>query len=189
MRDAHLPRFAAANRVGKRLLLSWQPSMVLPSDKAQVFVFDDDSSMGVLLSRFHGAWAWHQGATLKGDLSYTPTSVFMTFPWPDTATADQRERVAEACRRLLARRGEICLAEQIGLTKLYNAVDEGAYTDLAALHRELDEAVVDCYGWPRTVARDDRELVRWLTDLNRAIAIGERPYAPFAHLDEPDPPA
>ena len=31
-------------------------------------------------------------------------------------------------------------------TKLYNAMDEGAYVDLKALHRELDEAVADCYG-------------------------------------------
>ena len=122
-------------------------------------------------------------STLKGDLSYTPTSVFMTFPWPDTATAEQRERVADVCRRLLARRSEICLAENIGLTTLYSAVDEGAYTDLSALHRELDEAVADCYGWPKAVAQDDRELVRRLTELNRAIATGERPYTPFAPLE------
>ncbi len=164
--------------------MSWQASKVLPSDKAQVFAFDDDFAMGVLTSCGHGRWAWHTGGTLKGDLAYTPTSVFMTFPWPDTASPEQRERAADACRRLLARRSEICLSEQIGLTTLYNAVDEGAYTDLTALHSDLDEAVADCYGWPRAVAQDDRELVRRLTELNRAIATGERPYSPFAHLDE-----
>jgi len=186
MRTAIVPlaRFITSNRVGKRLLMSWQASKVLPSDKAQVFAFDDDFAMGVLTSCGHGRWAWHTGGTLKGDLAYTPTSVFMTFPWPDTASPEQRERAADACRRLLARRSEICLSEQIGLTTLYNAVDEGAYTDLTALHSDLDEAVADCYGWPRAVAQDDRELVRRLTELNRAIATGERPYSPFAHLDE-----
>lgn len=87
--------------------------------------------MAVLLSRTHGAWAWDRASTLKGDLRYTPTSVFMTFPWAGSfASAEQRERVGEASRRLLARRSEICLTEQIGLTTLYNQVDDGAWTDL-----------------------------------------------------------
>lgn len=82
-------------------------------------------------------------------------------------------------RRLLARRTEICTTENIGLTKLYNAVDEGAWADLKALHRELDVAVADCYGWPASVAQDDREIVRRLTELNREITEGRREYAPF----------
>lgn len=65
-----------------------------------------------------------------------------------------------------------------------NAMDEGAYIGLKALHRELDEAVAGCYGWPRSVAKDDAELVARLTDLNRQISAGEREYRPFAHLDE-----
>jgi hypothetical protein len=43
-------------------------------------------------------------------------------------------------------------------------------------------AVAACYGWPAAVAQDDAELVRRLTELNREIAEGSRPYAPFAHL-------
>ncbi|MGI8881467.1 MAG: hypothetical protein ACR2KJ_13385 [Jatrophihabitans sp.] len=111
----------------------------------------------------------------------------MTFPWPDQATRTQREAVGEACRTLLARRSEICLAEQIGLTKLYNAMDDGAYADLKALHKTLDEAVVACYGWPKSVAQDDAELVTRLTELNRQISTGEREYHPFEYLtDEHD---
>jgi hypothetical protein len=140
---------------------------------------DDDYSMGVLTSRAHGAWAWAQASTLETRLRYTPSSVFETFAWPDPVTDDRRVRVAEASRRLLARRTEICATEQIGLTKLYNAVDEGAWTDLKVLHRELDEAVVDCYGWPKTVAQDDAELVRLLTERNREIVEEGRAYAPF----------
>jgi hypothetical protein len=61
-------------------------------------------------------------------------------------TDAQRERVAEASRRVIAGRQEICAAGRSGLTRLHNLVDEGAYTDLRALHRELDEAVAACYG-------------------------------------------
>lgn len=173
-------RYIAMNQVGKRALFAWFGPEVCPNSKTNIFAFEDDYSMGILLSHGHGAWAWHQGATLKGDLSYTPTSVFMTFAWPDPVTDVQREAVAEASRRLLARRSEICTSEQIGLTKLYNAVDEGAWTDLVALHRELDGAVADCYGWPPSVAQDDRELVRRLTARNREISEGGRAYDPFA---------
>ncbi len=172
-------RWIASLAFGKRLHLSWQDKWTCPSGKIYIFAFEDDYSMGILLSHGHGAWSWAQGATLKGDLSYTPTSVFMTFAWPDPVTDVQKGAVAEASRRLLDRRTQICTPEQIGLTKLYNAVDEGAWTDLTALHQELDEAVADCYGWPRSVAQDDQELVRRLTELNREIVEGGRAYAPF----------
>lgn len=77
---------------------------------------------------------------------------------------------------------EVCEQEQIGLTTLYNAVDEGAWADLKALQRELDVAVAACYGWPAAVAQDDQELVRRLSALNREITEGARPYDPFSHL-------
>ncbi|MGH3026335.1 MAG: hypothetical protein ACRDLR_07820 [Gaiellaceae bacterium] len=83
---------------------------------------------------------------------------------------------------LISRRGEICLERQIGLTRLYNEVDDGAYRDLYALHRELDEAVAAAYGWPASAAHDPAESNRLLLELNRAISAGDVAYAPF----EPD---
>lgn len=174
-----LPRYVGAPAVGKRFLTSWQDMETCPAHKIIVFSFDDDYSMGVLTSAAHGAWAWAWSSTLETRLNYTPSTVFTTFPWPDPVTAQQHERVAELCRRLFARRGEICVQEQIGLTKLYNAMDEGAWTDLKDLHRQLDEAVAACYGWPASVAQDDVEIVRRLTALNAAIAQGVRSYEPF----------
>lgn len=47
------------------------------------------------------------------------------------------------------------------------------------LHRQLDEAVAGCYGWPKKVAQDGNEIVRRLLTLNREIASGARPYDPF----------
>lgn len=177
---AGLSRYAVLPRHGKRAVLAWCDASVLASDATDVFAFDDDYSMGVLTSRAHDRWAWAQSSTLKGDLRYTPTSVFRTFPWPDPITDTQRDRVAAASRRLLARRTEICAGEQIGLTTLYNALEDGAWTDLKALHRDLDEAVAAAYGWPRKTAHDDRELVRRLSELNREIVEGGRAYRPFA---------
>lgn len=172
-------RHFAGIRVGKRLLLAWCEPWTMASDSTNVFAFDDDYSMGVLASFTHGAWAWSRSSTLKGDLRYTPSSVFETFPWPYPVTDQQRERVAAASREVIARRQAICLAENFGLTRLYNLVDEGAYTDVRDAHRELDEAVAAAYGWPRSTARDSDEIVRRLLVLNRDITAGRRPYDPF----------
>jgi hypothetical protein len=81
--------------------------------------------------------------------------------------------------RVIARRSEICLAQGIGLTTLYNQVDEGAWADLRDLHRRLDEAVAVAYGWPASVAHDPDETNRRLLALNHRIAAGEVPYSPF----------
>ena len=83
----------------------------------------------------------------------------------------------------MARRTEICHDREIGLTTLYNQVDDGAYQDLSALNRVLDEAVTACYVWPRKVAQDGGELVRRLLELNAEIVAGDRPYDPFAHQE------
>jgi len=172
-------RFIASTATGKRLLMSWQDASVCPSNATVVFAFDDDYSMGVLLSRAHDAWAWARSSTLETRLRYTPSSAFETFPFPDPVSPDARARVAAASSALYARRSELCAEHQIGLTKLYNLMDEGAFTDLKALHLALDRAVAAAYGWPESVAQDGLELVRLLTERNREIAEGARPYAPF----------
>jgi hypothetical protein len=174
-----LQRFVLGLSTGKRPLFVWGEAGWSMNNSTVVFAFDDDFSMGVLQSRAHVAWAWHQSSTLKGDLRYTPSSVFMTFPWPDRATPEQRARVAQACRDLLEHRGALCVEHQVGLTALYNAMDDGAHEHLRSLHRELDEAVAACYGWEKAVAQDDAEIVRRLTELNHRISEGELTYHPF----------
>ncbi len=174
-----LRRFAAGTAQGKRLHLAWCGATVCPSNLTNVFAFDDDYSMGVLLSHAHGAWAWSRSSTLKADLRYTPTSTFATFPWPFPVAAATRDRVASASRRLIELRSGVCQQEQVGLTVLYNRVDQGAYVAVRDAHRELDRAVTSAYGWPESVAQDDDELVRRLLALNRAITAGERAYDPF----------
>jgi hypothetical protein len=172
-------RYIAMGRHGKRLLFAWVDIWTLASDATTVFAFDDDYSMGIVSSYVHDAWARSRSGSIKADPRYTSTSSFATFPWPFPVTEQARERIAQASRAMTARRHAICIAEGIGLTALYNAVDEGAYTDLKALHREMDEAVAVAYGWPRTVARDADELVRRLLVLNGEIAAGARRYEPF----------
>ena len=127
------------------------------------------------MSSIHLEWARAQSSTLEDRIRYTPSSAFEPFAWPDGDTS----AVGEVSRRLYARRSEVCLERQIGLTKLYNQMDDGAWRDLRDLHAELDEAVAAAYGWPRAVAHDTDKTNRRLLELNRQIAAGECEYHPF----------
>jgi hypothetical protein len=176
---APLDRYLASNVQGKRLLFAWYAPLVCASNLTKVFALARDSDFGVLSSTIHERWARAQSSTLEDRFRYTPTSAFETFPWP---LGDLTE-VGEIAQRLYARRSEICLEREIGLTKLYNEVDDGAYRDLAELHDELDEAVAAAYGWPSSAAHDPQVSNRLLLELNRAIAAGEIDYHPF---DSPD---
>lgn len=60
-----------------------------------------------------------------------------------------------------------------------NEVDDGAYADLRAMHRALDQAVSAAYEWPGSVAFDPEDSNRRLLELNRRIVAGELHYDPF----------
>ncbi len=174
---AGLPRFIVGTNTAKRIFFAWCDPWTCPSHMVNVFAFDDEFILGVLTTPIHTEWARAQSSTLEDRIRYTPSSAFETFPFPQPS---DKEPVAEAARRVIARRSEICLERQIGLTKLYNEVDDGAYRDLRELHVALDEAVAAAYGWPASAAHDPQESNRLLLELNREIAAGRIPYDPFS---------
>jgi hypothetical protein len=176
---APLRRYIAGNAQGKRFLFTWQEPNVCPSNLTNVFAFDDDYAMGVLTAVAHQAWAKSESSTLRIDLRYTPTSCFETYPWPEP-TPRQRARIGELAARLVAERQSITVTEGIGLTELYNAVEDGAWRPVADLHRRLDVAVLEAYGWPASLREDPLDLKRRLAERHAAIVAGEIAYEPFA---------
>ncbi|MGI9020100.1 MAG: DNA methyltransferase [Solirubrobacterales bacterium] len=180
---APLSRFIAGNAQGKRFLFVWCDSSVCPSNLTNVFTFEDDYVMGVLTSSVHGAWARSESSTLRIDLRYTPTSCFETFPWPQPEHG-MREEIGNISKGLIQRRQAICLESAIGLTELYNQVDDGAWQDIAALHGDLDAAVLRAYGWPASIATDPLELKTQLAERQKQTASGSVPYAPFPSMRE-----
>lgn len=170
-----LSRFVVGTGTSKRIFFAWCDPGTCPSHAVNVFAFGGYDALGVLSSRIHTSWAQAQSSTLEDRIRYTPSSAFETFPWPSGSLTE----VDDVAKRLYERRTEICVEQNIGLTKLYNQVDDGAWADLRELHRELDESVAAAYGWPRSVAHDPDETNRRLLELNRAIAAGEIPYDRF----------
>lgn len=181
MREALAPlaRYIAGNAQGKRFLFAWQPAAVCPSNLTNVFAFDDDYAMGVLTSVVHQTWAHSEGSTLEERPRYTPTTCFEPFPWPQPSP-QEREAIGSLAAELVAARRAINEREGIGLTALYNAIDEGAWREVADLHRRLDGAVLRAYGWPARMRDDPLELKARLAALHADIAAGRVAYAPFA---------
>jgi hypothetical protein len=75
----------------------------------------------------------------------------------------------------------------VGLTVLYNAVEDGAHRELVRLEEQLDRAVGEAYGLPWLVVSDRTLLARALLDRALTITRGELSYEPFAYLDGPSP--
>ncbi|MEJ5945791.1 DNA methyltransferase [Pseudokineococcus basanitobsidens] len=170
---AGLDRYIACTLTGKRLLMVWADASWCPSNLVGVVARDDDYAMAVLASGVHRAWAWARSSTFETRLRYTPSTAFETFPWP-TPDAAGRDAVAAAGRALVERRDQLAREAGIGLTELYNRVDDGAYTGLRDRQRELDVAVVAAYGWPAAVAGDDREVVHRLWQRNAQCSLADQ---------------
>lgn len=173
-----MARFIAGTATGKRILFVWCAADWRPSNATNVFALDSDYAMGILASAIHIEWARARSSTLRADIRYTPSSAFETFPWPHP-DASRRDRIASLSRELIGLRSTLCAEHDIGLTTLYNRVDEGAHGALRAAHRVLDLAVLGAYGWPGALLDDVRARNLALLELNGAILRGDVPYAPF----------
>jgi hypothetical protein len=132
--------------------------------------------MGILSSAIHEHWARARSSTFRTDFRYTPSSAFATLPWPQPGEAE-RAAIADAARRMIERRDELCLENEIGLTALYAFIRDGGFRDLAELHEELDVAVAAAYGWSAAAANDASRSNPALLELNKRILAGELPYA------------
>ncbi len=77
-----LPRFIATPRVSKHRVFAWQHSSCLADSAVAVIARSDDTTFGILHSRFHELWSLRLGTALEDRPRYTPSSTFETFPFP-----------------------------------------------------------------------------------------------------------
>ena len=137
-------------RVSKTVMPMRVPTGSVMSEQIVVFATDSYSEQAVLSSSLHQTWAIKNGSGMRGDPRYTPSDVFETFPRPEaTPELETIGRILDTERR------EIMLRRELGLTKLYNLVNDPgleAGTDpdvdrMRAIHVELDAVVAAAYGW------------------------------------------
>ena len=84
-------------RVAKHRVFAWFSSAVLPDSAVVSIARADDTTFGILHSRFHELWALRMGTSLEDRPRYTPTTCFETFPFPAGLTpADTAHQRTEA---------------------------------------------------------------------------------------------
>ena len=108
-----LSRYIATPHLAKHRLFIWCDTRVCPDKRLVVIARDDDTTFGILHSRFHECWSlrlctWHG---VGNDPVYNPTTIFQSFPFPEglspnvpasTYAADPRAMaVALEARRLV----------------------------------------------------------------------------------------
>ncbi len=111
-----LSRYIATPTMARHRLFAWYDRSVCPDHQLIVIARDDDTTFGILHSRFHELWSLRLGTWLGvgNDPRYTPTTTFQTFPFPEGLSPDipavdyaddpRAIAIAEAARRLVERR-------------------------------------------------------------------------------------
>ena len=97
----NLPRFVATVAHSKHRFFVWLPVTTSPDQALITIARADDTTFGILHSRFHELWSIRQGTSIGvgNDPRYTPTTCFETFPFPagltPADTAHQRTEAVE----------------------------------------------------------------------------------------------
>ncbi len=94
-----LPRFIGTARVAKHRLFVWIKPPVVCDGQVVVIARSDDTTFGILHSRFHELWSLRLCTYLGvgNDPRYTPTTTFETFPFPAGLTPrDTASRALQA---------------------------------------------------------------------------------------------
>lgn len=79
-----LPRFIVTPMVAKHRVFAWLPAIQMPENLCVAITRADDTTFGILHSRFHELWSLRMCTWLGvgNDPRYTPTTCFETFPFP-----------------------------------------------------------------------------------------------------------
>lgn len=146
-----------------------------------VFATDSYADQSVLSSSLHQLWAVKYGSGIRTDPRYTPSDVFETYPRP--APSPQLVKVGQ---EFDSERCEIMSRRGLGLTKLYNLINDPEILDagdadvarLREIHVELDRAVCTAYGWDDVPLGHGfhtyRQMERWTVSPAARVEILDR---------------
>ena len=148
----------ACSEVGKYLIVSSVPNDMIFSHSLIVFCNPDFSELSMIQSSIHEVWVRRNASGLGMGLRYTPVDCYMTFPFPkhepDSALSRHEDILLLSAlgSQLDSHRRSITIADQIGLTQLYNRFHDksnmdGRIVKMRELQMKIDNAVRDAYGW------------------------------------------
>jgi hypothetical protein len=141
----------------------------LPGDSTTVVASDDFYILGILTSQVHRLWVKAQSSTLEDKTRYTHNTCFETFPFPQTPSSNLVEQIRATAQQLHQYRTQQMEAKQWGITQLYNKFFDEPTSQLFKLHAQLDQLVMQAYGFE---ASDD--ILEKLLELNLELAEKEK---------------
>ncbi|WP_276912369.1 DNA methyltransferase [Hyphomonas atlantica] len=163
-----LDRYIVCGQVTKRPIFEFVSSKIHPNAALVVFPRDDDYTFGILQSTAHWSWFTERCSTLREDFRYTSTTVFDSFPWPQSPPAGAVHAVAQAGRQLRQVRRSLCVEHDLSLRDLYRSAELPGSHPLDKAQQALDAAVRKAYGMSAKV-----DPLKYLFDLNQALAAKE----------------
>lgn len=188
-----LGRVLVRARVSEMHMMAFVDPKWICSEQVVVFAFDDYYHFALLQSNIHEVWVRRNASTMRTDVRYTPTDCFETFAFPQNVSVAARTHGGQIGEDYYQHRQQILVSRQLGLTRSYNLFHNRDCRDadilkLRELHKQLDNAILDCYGWSDlalghdfhtnergqirfTISPSDRrELLRRLLELNLALS-------------------
>jgi hypothetical protein len=147
-----LDRALVCAQVSKHLIISFQPTDRIFSQKLVVFPMRTYTSFTVLQSRVHETWVWLVSSTMKTDLNYSSSDCFETYPSPHPDPRTEIPELEAIGEKLYEARARYLVDTDKGLTQCYNRLkdpreDDPRIVELRELHEEMDRAVLAAYGW------------------------------------------
>jgi type I restriction-modification system DNA methylase subunit len=144
----------------------------------------------ILQSTIHNEWARKYSGSLETRLRYSPSDCFINFPFPQKLTKDMETNLNKQGEEYHEHRRQLMLKMQLGLTKTYNLFHtkeltlthvieaskqeeqtcESAFKDiltLRKLHKQMDEIVLQAYGWQDINLSHDFYEVDYLPENDR----------------------
>jgi hypothetical protein len=186
-----LPRFIATVETSRHRWFTFVNGRDLPEQTLVALALDDAYFLGVLSSWAHCLWATRVGSRLGvgNDERYTIARCFDPFPFP-TCAEKQKQKVGALAEALDAhRKNQQAAHPDLTITGMYNVLkklrsgealttkervihEQGLVSVLKQIHDDLDEAVLDGYGWPHDIS--DEEIIERLVALNAERAEEEK---------------
>lgn len=175
MREAisSIDRYIITPCIAKHRLFVWMKVDVIPSSATIIIARDDDYFLGVLHSKLHELWALKLGTSLTNTPRYTPTTTFQTFPFPYPPNNEPKNNphikaISATAKELDTERNKWLNPPNLSEKELKKCTLTNLYNQrplwLDKIHKRLDNAVFDAYGWPHNLT--DNEILERLLRLN-----------------------
>ncbi|MBN8459079.1 MAG: class I SAM-dependent DNA methyltransferase [Verrucomicrobia bacterium] len=162
-----LDRYIATVETSKHKPFVFIPAATIPDHKLYAIASADAWLLGCLSAAPHQLWALRAGGRLGfgNDPTWTNTTTFKPFPFPALEEGPLKQRIRDLGERLDAhRKARQAAHPELTLTGIYNVLeklragealndkekkihDQGLVTILKQIHDDLDQAVLEAYGW------------------------------------------